>query len=58
MSLGIVNILRIPEGFCDLQNYSNWNTSFRVTSTSSESTCIFGEVYMYVNRIRIIRECG
>lgn len=57
MSLGIVKILRIPEGYLPMA-FGDWNTSFRVTPTFSGLKYIFGEIYMYVNRIRIIRECG
>lgn len=57
MSLGTVKILRIPEGYLPM-TFGDWNTSFHVTPTFSAFTYIFGEVYMYVNRIRIISECG
>lgn len=57
MSIGIVKILRISEGFLPMTS-GDWNTSFRVTPTSSEFTYIFGEIYMYVNRIRTIGECS
>lgn len=57
MSLGIVKILRIPEGFLPMTS-GDWNTSFRVTPTFSGFKYIFGEIYMYVNRIRTIRECS
>lgn len=57
MSIGIIKILRISEGFLPM-TFGDWNTSFRVTPTSSEFTYIFGEIYLYVNRIRIIKECS
>lgn len=57
MSLGIVKILRIPEGFLPM-TFGDWNTSFSVTRTFRRFTYTFGEVYMYVSRIRIIRECS
>ena len=39
--------------------FIDWNTSFRVTRTFRRFayTYIFGGIFMYISRIRIIREC-
>lgn len=57
MSIGRVHALEADEEYFPM-TFGDWNTSFPVTRTFRRFTYTFGEVYMYVNRIRIIRECS
>lgn len=57
MSIGVVHAFETDGEYFPM-SFSDWNTSFRVARTFRRFTYIFGEVYMYVNRIKIIRKCS